>query len=273
MNEIYKITSKTSNKSYIGKTTKGFQKRFNEHINNAKRGQLSHFYNAIRKYGENDFKIEVLETNVDIEVLGDREKYWINTFNTYNGEGYNMNEGGGNGHRPHSEETRKKISEAFSEERKQNQSKKYSGEGNPMFNYKWPEEQLNNKSEKMLGENNPMYGLKGELNPNFGKEKPQSFYDKHKKTWTDDRRKEHSKRLSGENNGMYGKKCSEERAKKISESNKNSKKYICEFCGKETNAGNYTRWHGEKCKNKTETDTLEKAFQLKEMAMQLGSVK
>ena len=89
--------------------------------------------------------------------------------------------------------------------------------------------QLNNKSEKMLGENNPMYGLKGELNPNFGKEKPQSFYDKHKKTWTDDRRKEHSKRLSGENNGMYGKKCSEERAKKFQNQIKTLKNIFVNF--------------------------------------------
>jgi|AntAceMinimDraft_18_1070375.scaffolds.fasta_scaffold56490_3 hypothetical protein len=42
-----------------------------------------------------------------------------------------------------------------------------------------------------------------------------------------------------------------ESLKKNSESNKNSKKYICEYCGKITNGGNYNRWHGEKCKSKS----------------------
>jgi len=42
-----------------------------------------------------------------------------------------------------------------------------------------------------------------------------------------------------------------ESLRKNSESNKNSKKYICEFCGKVTNGGNYNRWHGEKCKSKS----------------------
>jgi Straboviridae homing endonuclease len=35
---------------------------------------------------------------------------------------------------------------------------------------------------------------------------------------------------------------------KNSESNKNTARYTCEYCGKITNNGNYTRWHGKNCK-------------------------
>ena len=33
-------------------------------------------------------------------------------------------------------------------------------------------------------------------------------------------------------------------------SNKENKKYKCEYCNIETIKVNYIRWHGEKCKNK-----------------------
>lgn len=256
MNEIYKITSKTSNKSYIGKTTKCHLKRFKEHVNNALRGQVSHFYNALRKYGADDFIVEVLESNIDINILGYRERFWINKFNTYFGDGYNMNEGGGNGHNPHSEETKQKISSSWTEERKNKHSSIVSGKNNPMYGYVWSDEQLKTKSEKLKG-----------------KEKPQSFYDKQEKTWTAEKRKEHGEKMKGKNNPMYGKKCSEERAKKISESNKNAPKIKCEFCGNEFNNGNYIRWHGEKCKlrEKDETDTLEKVLKIRDAAMLLES--
>jgi rubrerythrin len=49
-----------------------------------------------------------------------------------------------------------------------------------------------------------------------------------------------------------GIKPDKESLRKNSESNKNSKKYICEHCGLITNGGNYNRWHGDKCKIRSE---------------------
>ena len=43
---------------------------------------------------------------------------------------------------------------------------------------------------------------------------------------------------------------SDEQRRLLSETLKKQKKVKCLHCGKETNAGNYSRWHGDKCKEK-----------------------
>ena len=48
---------------------------------------------AIQKYGIDAFDYEVLE-ECSLEELDEREKYWIQYFNTYKGFGYNCNAGG-----------------------------------------------------------------------------------------------------------------------------------------------------------------------------------
>ena len=49
---------------------------------------------AIQKYGIDAFAYVVLE-ECSLEELDEREKYWIQFFNTYKGFGYNCNAGGG----------------------------------------------------------------------------------------------------------------------------------------------------------------------------------
>lgn len=49
---------------------------------------------AIQKYGIDAFDYEILE-ECSLEELDEREKYWIQYFNTYKGFGYNCNAGGG----------------------------------------------------------------------------------------------------------------------------------------------------------------------------------
>ena len=58
----------------------------------ASRQEDTKFYRAIRKYGEENFYIELLET-VPIQDLNEREKYWINYYDSYN-NGYNSTLGG-----------------------------------------------------------------------------------------------------------------------------------------------------------------------------------
>ena len=54
----------------------------------------NHFHNAIRKYGFSDFVFQVIEDNITSEaVLNEREKYWIEYYNSYY-DGYNSNLGG-----------------------------------------------------------------------------------------------------------------------------------------------------------------------------------
>ena len=56
-------------------------------------GSGSAISKAIKKYGKESFKKYVLE-ECDLENLNEREQYWIKYYNTFLGEGYNMDDGG-----------------------------------------------------------------------------------------------------------------------------------------------------------------------------------
>ena len=53
---IYTAYNKITNKYYVGQTVRAFKKRVSEHILNAKSGVKTHFYNALRKYSQEDFE-------------------------------------------------------------------------------------------------------------------------------------------------------------------------------------------------------------------------
>jgi group I intron endonuclease len=64
-------------------------------------------YRSIRKYGADKFKIRVIE-ECSIDILDQRETYWINEYNSYD-NGYNQTDGSGGQYRI-SEEVKTKIS-------------------------------------------------------------------------------------------------------------------------------------------------------------------
>lgn len=86
---IYKITNKVNGKSYIGQTRYTLEFRWRQHIN---KKDNTYFHNAIRKYGKDNFSIELLE-ECDISKLNEREIFYIAKFNTFK-EGYNLTIGG-----------------------------------------------------------------------------------------------------------------------------------------------------------------------------------
>lgn len=92
---IYKAVSATTGKVYIGQTTQTLQERINQHNSHAYGHQYNyHFHNAIRKYGSEDFTYEIIEDDIEsIEVLNEREKYWIAYYDSYY-NGYNSTLGG-----------------------------------------------------------------------------------------------------------------------------------------------------------------------------------
>ena len=59
---IYKITNIQNNKCYIGQSIRPIEQRFRRHINDALNNILdTHFARAIRAYGKDNFKIEVMD--------------------------------------------------------------------------------------------------------------------------------------------------------------------------------------------------------------------
>lgn len=97
MGYIYKITNKVNGKSYIGKTERTIQRRFQEHCHEAyeERSYDRPLYRAIRKYGKENFEVTELEQTDQAE---EREIYWINFYKTYGANGYNATKGGDGTH-------------------------------------------------------------------------------------------------------------------------------------------------------------------------------
>jgi group I intron endonuclease len=88
---IYVIRNKINSRVYIGQTIRPISKRFEEHIANT-RGEHLKLYKAIKKYGSDNFYIELIE-ECDSKLLNEREIYWISYFNSYK-NGYNSTPGG-----------------------------------------------------------------------------------------------------------------------------------------------------------------------------------
>lgn len=89
---IYCYTYWPTQKKYIGYTT-NFKKRQNEHLTET-RVNLE-FHNLLRKHYEN-FTIEILEDNIPISNLSEKEKYYIQLYDSYK-NGYNLTKGGNGG--------------------------------------------------------------------------------------------------------------------------------------------------------------------------------
>ena len=88
---LYKITNLINGKSYIGQSINP-EHRFVSHISRAKNdSDNSPIHSAIKKYGKENFKLEILEWSED---YNQREKELIIEYNTLSPNGYNVAKGG-----------------------------------------------------------------------------------------------------------------------------------------------------------------------------------
>jgi len=186
---IYKTINKINGKIYIGKYCGNNKKYLGSGIILKK---------AIKKYGKENFSKETLEDSIDDhDYLCEREIYWIEFYDSTNPDvGYNLTSGGkGTFGIHHSNESRKKMSEAQRGEKNHNYGKR--GKNSPLFGRHHSKEACKKMSESR----------KGSKNPFFGKHHSPETLEKIGKAR---KGKTHSpeiiKKMSGENNPMYGKK-------------------------------------------------------------------
>lgn len=92
---IYCITNLVNNKKYVGQTRYSLENRWKQHLQDSKTILDRKLYRAIRKYGKESFKLEVLCNCSSLEELNEKETYYIKLFDTVK-NGYNHGYGGDN---------------------------------------------------------------------------------------------------------------------------------------------------------------------------------
>ena len=136
---VYKHTNKINNKSYIGITCQTLKNRSRK--NGIGYKECIRFYNAIKKYGWNNFNHEILYNNLTKEQAEQKEIELIAKHKTNNKNyGYNIQNGGNTIGRM-AEETKNKISKALkgitlTEEHKRKIGDAQTGEKNHNFGKK-----------------------------------------------------------------------------------------------------------------------------------------
>lgn len=101
---IYCITNLVNSKVYIGQTRTSIKERYARHVGCARNGNGNStlLYLAMRKYGEENFSVSVVESvcadsQDDLhQLLNEREIYYIKEKRSFKPNGYNMTIGGDN---------------------------------------------------------------------------------------------------------------------------------------------------------------------------------
>jgi hypothetical protein len=87
---VYKITNIQTQEFYIGQTIKNIEYRFRKHKEMSIRGSGYKLHNAMKKYGVDNFIIEILDTAINLNELNEKEIHYIDTLKPY----YNILPGG-----------------------------------------------------------------------------------------------------------------------------------------------------------------------------------
>lgn len=138
---IYMIKNIITNQMYIGQSI-NIERRWREHCN-LKDIKYSYLERAIKKYGDKNFTLSIIEKIDNISILNEREQYWIKYYNTYEDKNhYNLTPGGDFNPmllpevvnklkgRILSDETKKKISEAHKGKTLSSEHRKKISKGN-----------------------------------------------------------------------------------------------------------------------------------------------
>src|SRR5271156_1859401 len=102
---VYLITNIINGKCYVGQTVNSLEFRWRQH---QRQEGCPYLHAAIKKYGVENFSIEVICEPPTIELMNEIEEEYIERYNTLSPNGYNLTKGGVAP--KHHEDTRKKMS-------------------------------------------------------------------------------------------------------------------------------------------------------------------
>ena len=188
---IYRAYNKINGLSYIGQAVH-FQRRKKEHL---RLKEDTYFHKSIKKYGKENFGWEIIFSDIPIFRLNEMEKKVILGYNTFRGPGYNSTPGG-KAPAPGIDNPRSRKDVWNKKEEIIEQYLSGDSTRQVAITYK-----CDNNTIKLILESENIqirpckgnYGLKGELNPNYGKSPSLET------------RRKRSESLSGEKNYMFGK--------------------------------------------------------------------
>jgi group I intron endonuclease len=148
---VYKITNLINGKCYIGSTTKTLANRKYGHIRESKYRCKHVIHKALRKYGEDNFKWEILCKCLSIKEIQKKEAYFIKYYNTFK-NGYNSTPGFDN----------TTLGYKFTAQQRKDVSERVRGKNNPNYGNKWSNKQKqiasirqSNNHQHLTGKNNP----------------------------------------------------------------------------------------------------------------------
>jgi group I intron endonuclease len=108
MGYIYKITNRTDKKIYVGQTIQDVESRWKDHLK--KGSNCRYLKSALNKYGIDNFEFKLVCITFDNK-LDDMEIKYIEQYNSLVPNGYNLRLGGNSGR--HNAETKQKISDTL----------------------------------------------------------------------------------------------------------------------------------------------------------------
>jgi len=87
---IYLLTNQVNGKKYVGQST-----NLKERMRNHRKKSLRVIDKAIDKYSWSNFEYEIIEEEIPLSEIDEKEMYWISHYNTYKTDnGYNCTPGG-----------------------------------------------------------------------------------------------------------------------------------------------------------------------------------
>lgn len=220
-----------TNVRYVGLTTRTLEQRFLDHKKMARRGRKYPIYDWLRKHGEDNVEIFLIEEVQDC--LESRESYWIQYYRESGYDLLNLTDGGQgpNGH-TWTDEQREAHSRAMKEVVNRPEVKeKIKKNRIIVYGRKHSEEQKKKWSRDRKG------SISGAKNPNYRKFGPE--HPAYGRKLSEETKKRLSEQKKGEKNPNYGKKLSEETRKKMSEARKGRPM-------PSSSRSAHTRWHTNK---------------------------